>query len=128
VSAGIENSVVDGSKVDSTKQYFSLTSTKGVVKVHRAISFLDRLVGLLSSKGLPNDQGMYFPKCSAVHTIGMSFPIDVLFLDAESRVLKIVTMGRWRVQVHSKASGVLELNAGAAEYHQIKIGQKLWNI
>jgi len=122
------STAIESSDAKPELQDYSFESAMGVVTVRRAESFLDRLVGLLSSKSLSNDEGLYFRKCSAVHTIGMSFPIDVLFLDAESRGLKIVTMGRWKVQTYSKASGVLELNAGAAEYHQIKVGQKLWNM
>ena len=106
----------------------SFGTRRGKVQVRFATTFIDRLVGLLSSSGLPIDSGLYFPKCSAVHTFGMRFAIDVLFLDAECRVLKIVTMSRWKVSIHSKADSVLELQAGACGYHDIKIGQKLWKV
>ena len=33
----------------------------------------------------------------SVHTLGMRFPIDVAFLDADLVVLKVVTMRPWRV-------------------------------
>jgi len=101
-------------------------TTQGIVTFRVASSFMDRLVGLLSRKNLPVDTGMFFPKCSAVHTFGMRFSIDVLFIDAEGRVIKIVTMNPWRIQSARGASSVLELSAGAAKFHQLEKGQILW--
>ena len=106
----------------------SFYTSQGVVTLRVATGFIDRLVGLLSCKSLPVDAGMLFPKCSAVHTFGMRFSIDVLFLDAECRVIKIVTMNPWRVQGVCGASSVLELNAGAAESHKLKTGEILWKL
>ena len=106
----------------------SFTTNKGTVCFCVASGFADRLVGLLSRTHMPDDIGLYFPKCSAVHTFGMRFSIDVLFLDADCRVVKIVTMNPWRVQSVRGASSVLELNAGAAKIHELKIGQILWTL
>ena len=100
----------------------------GAINITVASGFTDRLVGLLSRRSLPDDEGLLFPKCSAVHTFAMRFSIDVLFLDAECQVIKIVTMNPWRVQSVRGASSVLELNAGAAKTHNLKIGQILWKL
>jgi uncharacterized protein len=51
----------------------------------------------------------------SVHTCGMRFPIDVVFLDAELRVVRVVRGLRpWRVAGARRARAVLELPAGAA--------------
>ena len=120
--------MINNTKPVKRSPYISFGTDKGTVQVRCAITFIDRLVGLLSSRGLPIDNGMHFPKCSAVHTFGMRFAIDVLFLDAECRVVKIVTMPGWRIKMYSKADSVLELKAGASSYHAIKIGQMLWKV
>ena len=52
--------------------------------------------------------------CRWIHTIGMRFPIDVAYLDADGNVLKTVRMGRHRVGVPvPKARSVVEAEAGA---------------
>ena len=101
---------------------------KGVINLRVASGFTDRLVGLLSRAQLPDDEGLWFPKCSAVHTFGMRFSIDVLFLDADCRVVKVVTMDPWRVQNVRGADSVLELGAGAAKYHELETGRILWKL
>lgn len=103
-----------------------ILTDRGGIKVKTATKFLERLVGLLSYKELPGDSGLLIRKCGAVHTFGMRFTIDVLFLDAEDRVLKIVTLPPWRAHVSLAASSVLELSEGAASYHEIKVGETLW--
>ena len=51
----------------------------------------------------------------SVHTCGMRFPIDVVFLDDELRVLKVVrSMRPWRVASARGARAVLELAGGGA--------------
>ena len=52
---------------------------------------------------------------AAVHTCGMRFPIDVVFLDAELRVVRVVrSLPPWRLAAARRARAVLELPAGAA--------------
>ena len=48
-----------------------------------------RLWGLIPYKELKEDQGMYFPDCSSIHTFFMSFPIDCYFLNRENQVVDI---------------------------------------
>ncbi len=55
-----------------------------------AESFLLRLKGLLGRKGLPPGKGIIIKPCNAVHTLGMSFPIDVAFVDKEDHVCRLI--------------------------------------
>jgi len=114
--------------VSNTTAVQSFATNNGTVCFRVASGFTDRLVGLLSRAHLSDDDGLLFPKCSAVHTFGMRFSIDVLFLDADCRVVKIATMNPWRIQSVRGACSVLELNAGAAKFHELKIGQILWTL
>ena len=58
-------------------------------KVGVARGFWRRAVGLLARRGLPEREGLLIPHCSAVHTFGMRFAIDVLFLNDDGQVLAL---------------------------------------
>ena len=61
-----------------------------------AQTFSDRLRGMIGRKFTGFD-AMIFPRCSSVHTFFMSFPLDLVFLSGEGRVLKTVPGARpWR--------------------------------
>lgn len=80
-----------------------------------ADSFGSRLKGLLGKKGLAADEGLLLKPLSSVHTWFMRFPIDVVFLDHELRVLKVVSHLRpWRFAAARGAQAALELPAGGA--------------
>lgn len=71
--------------------------------------------GLLGRDSLPSGGGLWIAPCEAVHTFGMRFFIDVLFLDRHRRVLKIShSVKPWRVAFCLRAHSVLELPAGIA--------------
>jgi len=74
-----------------------------------------RRTGLLKHTCLPAGEGLFISPCEAIHTFGMNFPIDVLFLDKKRKVLKVrPAMVRRRISVCLVADGVLELPAGMA--------------
>jgi uncharacterized membrane protein (UPF0127 family) len=85
-----------------------------------------RRTGLLKHTGLAPGEGLWIAPCEAVHTIGMKFPIDVLFLDKKKKVLKIKpAMPRWRMAVSLFAHSVLELPSGRAAETQTAPGDQL---
>lgn len=91
------------------------TTPAGALTVRIADSFVTRGLGLLVGKALGDGEGLLIAPCSAVHTVGMRYPIDVVFLDRQARVLKVcpaVRAGRMRFRL--RAHAVLELRAGAA--------------
>lgn len=53
-------------------------------------TFFSRLVGLLNRAELPLGEGLIIKPCNSVHTCFMRFTIDVLFLNKDYRVVKIV--------------------------------------
>ena len=57
----------------------------------------------------------------------MKFPIDVLFIDKDYRVVKIFeNQGSWKItRLIFKAYGVLELEAGTVKKENIVEGDKL---
>jgi uncharacterized membrane protein (UPF0127 family) len=54
-----------------------------------AASPLSRLLGLALLSREEAGAGILIPRCRSVHTFGMRFPLDLLFLDAEGRVVEL---------------------------------------
>ena len=50
----------------------------------------ERTKGLLQRASLPAGELMLIPRCNMIHTFGMRFPIDVIFLDSRGIVKRIV--------------------------------------
>jgi uncharacterized protein len=82
-----------------------------------------RLRGLLGRKGLAPDEGILIRPAGSVHTMFMRFPIDVVFLDRDLRVLKVTrALGPWRASGARGAKCVLETAANAAD---VEPGERL---
>ncbi len=85
------------------------------LNIERADNFLKRARGLLGRDGLPPRQGLLIPKCNAIHTLGMRFPIDAEFLARDGstvRVVRDIPPGRLCVWGGWRARQVLETQAG----------------
>lgn len=82
-----------------------------------ADTFFTRLKGLLGKKELPQGEGLWIKRCNSVHTFGMQFPIDVVFLDKERCVVGLAkTLRPNRIsRLYSSASSVIELPAGTID-------------
>jgi uncharacterized protein len=87
---------------------------------------LSRLKGLLGRRELPAGEGLLLRPASSVHTFFMRFPIDVVFLDRELRVLGLATnLKPWRAAARRGARAVLELPAGECDRRGIRPGDRL---
>jgi uncharacterized protein len=85
-----------------------------------------RMRGLLGRKQLPSGEGILLQPASSIHTAFMRFPIDVVFLDRELRVLDVRANWRpWRAVSCRAAQSVLEMAAGEAELRGIRTGDRL---
>jgi uncharacterized membrane protein (UPF0127 family) len=85
-----------------------------------------RRTGLLKHSTLEPGEGLWLAPCEAVHTFGMKFPIDVLFLNRKKKVLKIKhAMKRARMSASLLAHSVLELPSGTAAATQTVAGDVL---
>ena len=91
-----------------------------------ARSFATRLRGLMAARRLPSGSGLLFPASRSVHTHFMRFPIDVVFLDDDHRIVSIVHRLRpWRAAASRRARAVLELAAGECERLGLSAGDVL---
>jgi CubicO group peptidase (beta-lactamase class C family) len=97
-----------------------MTTLHGI-KIEVADSFPKRAKGLLGRTGLPSGEGLLIPKCNAIHTIGMRFPIDAEFLDRNGstvRVVRDIPPGRFCVWGGWRARQVLETQAGTVRVRE----------
>ena len=89
-----------------------------------ANSVFKRMVGLLNRRAL--SQGVLLDRCYGIHTFGMRFPIDVLFLDKELRVIRAVpSLPPFRTCVVKHAIYVLELPVGSIQLSQTTTGDQI---
>jgi uncharacterized membrane protein (UPF0127 family) len=75
-----------------------------------------RRTGLLKHTKLDAGEGLWIAPSEGVHTFGMKFPIDVIFLNRKKKILKVrPNMVRSRMSISLRAHSVLELPAGTIE-------------
>ncbi len=88
-----------------------------------ATSSAARRRGLLDHSELKAGHGLWLLPCEAVHTFGMRFPIDLVFLDRKQRVRKTrAHVVRRRLSACWRAHSVLELPAGTLARTGTRVG------
>jgi hypothetical protein len=108
--------------------YLKVTRADGelVCRCRVATSFALRFRGLMGVAELPPRSGLLLPRTSSVHTHFMRFPIDVVFLNAEWRIVSVVAALRpWRLAAAKSAVSVLELAGGECERLGLAEGEVL---
>jgi uncharacterized membrane protein (UPF0127 family)/CheY-like chemotaxis protein len=87
---------------------------------------LRRMRGLLGRRSLPAGEGLLLTPAPSIHTALMRFPIDVIFLDKELRVLRLLERLRpWRAASARRARAALELAEGEIAQRSIQVGDTL---
>jgi uncharacterized membrane protein (UPF0127 family) len=85
-----------------------------------------RMRGLLGRRRLDDGEGILLRPASSVHTFFMLFPIDVVFLDRDLSVLRVVpALSPWRAVGRRGAASVLELAAGVCDARGVAVGDRL---
>jgi uncharacterized membrane protein (UPF0127 family) len=96
------------------------------VRVIPALDSVSRRTGLLRHTSLPEGDAMVIAPTSAVHTFWMQFPIDIVFVTRDGRVLKTrLAVPAWRLTGALGAHAVIELAAGALATCEIRPGDVL---
>jgi uncharacterized protein len=80
------------------------------MEIRVARSPWSRLVGLALRRRPPAGHALLIPRCRSVHTFGMRYLLDLVWLDADGRVIAVERQVRpWRVRSCRAAAAVLEL-------------------
>jgi uncharacterized membrane protein (UPF0127 family) len=107
------------------RKVVELTRADGTVVCEACLvadSPLARMRGLLGREELPRGEGMLLRPAAAVHTAFMRFPIDVVFLAEDGRVLKVAhTVPAWRSVTCRGAAAALELAAGECSRRNVEV-------
>jgi len=82
--------------------------------------------GLLGRDSLSSGEGLWIVPCEAVHTFGMRFPIDLVYIDRKKVVRKVRSNVRpWRLSGCLAAHSIIELPAGTVQATQTRPGDAL---
>ncbi len=82
--------------------------------VRVAVTRRARLLGLAGLSPIPPGIGLLLPNTRSIHTCFMRFTLDLLWLDAQGRVLRVDRgVAPWRLRRCRRARSVVELSAGA---------------
>ncbi len=107
-----------------------INRTRGTVlgsRIRVAYTFWSRMRGYLGRPSPAEGEGMLLVPCNSVHTYGMRFPLDLIFLDDSGRVLRSIPRVRpWEKPKRvTSAHYVLEVPAGTIEATETTTGDEL---
>jgi hypothetical protein len=101
------------------KHTYRLETDAGAVvaeHVELADGMVSRFLGLMFRADLPDGHGLVLRPCNSIHMFFMRFPLDVLFVDGDGKVLRVLdSIKPWRASTLVRGSkGAIELRAGTA--------------
>ena len=93
-----------------------------------AENFFERLRGLIGSPALVEGEGFLIPSCSGIHTFGMNYLIDAIYLDRNGRAVEVISSLKPNSFgiVNFQARSVLELPEGTIERTKTEKGDLLF--
>ncbi len=95
-----------------------------LARCHLADRPAARAVGLLGTRRLAADEGLWITPCASVHMFGMRYPIACLFLDGDGRVIdRRDRLAPWRTARARGARSVVEGVVGA--FDAVSLGTRL---
>jgi len=110
-----------------------LNKSKGtnLGKLDLADSFMPRFLGLMFRKDLERGLILKLPSSrsrrgSAIHMFFMRFPLDIIFADADKKVVDIVSIEPWKTYTpKAPAKYVIEMEKGTINNFNLEIGDEL---
>lgn len=96
-------------------------------RVEVARSLMSRLIGLIGRRSFPQGSAFVIPRCKQVHTFLMRFPMDVIYSDADNRVVCVAERVKpLRLTSYCRtAAQAIELPAGTISAAGIQPGDML---
>ena len=109
--------------------YLITNSRTGQVVANPAVlasSPLMRMKGLLGRASMPVNEAIILRPASSIHTLFMRFALDVIYLDRDDKILKLVpNLVPFRFSAASKGHTVLEMASGATSALDLQPGDQL---
>jgi len=126
---GLRTSVL-GKKRKSAKTFCVFNRTRDSflsLGVRLTDTHWSRLRGLVGKVRLRGDEGIWVVPSQGVHTIGVLFPVDLIYLDEEDRVVQLEeSFGTFRIgPVRTNCASVLELPTRTIYSSQTQVGDQL---
>jgi len=96
-----------------------------------ADSFMSRFMGLMFRKDPEKGLILKLPSSrsrrgSAIHMFFMRFPLDIIFLDFDKKVVDMVSIKPWNTYTpKSPAKYVIELKEGSINNYKLEIGDEM---
>jgi uncharacterized membrane protein (UPF0127 family) len=97
------------------------------LRVTAADTTLSRLKGMIGRLKLRFDEGIWVVPSSGIHTLGVLFPLDLIYLDKDFRVIHIIEhFPAFRIApIRTHADSVLELPTHTIYSSQTQPGDQL---
>jgi uncharacterized membrane protein (UPF0127 family) len=97
------------------------------LRVAPADTWRMRLKGLLGRSGVKPDDGIWLVPSRGIHTVGMRFAIDLIYLDSANRVIHLVEhLGPFRISpVKIKCASILEVRSRIIYHSNTQIGDEI---
>ena len=100
-------------------------SIKLNIPVLRAYTFWKRFRGFMLKKSA--NYALLFDKCKSVHTFFMRFNLDIVYLDEEKRIIKVIrSLKPFKIALPVKnAVSILEIPSGIIDAEALQAFKKL---
>lgn len=129
ISVAMDDALNNKPTIESFQYFRAHNLNRGTALVTRlklADTSRQRRKGLLGRSALEPGEGLWIFPCESVHTFGMRFSIDLIYLDSRQRVIKLQTsFSPWRMSVCIRAKSVLEVRAGSIQHSATCVGDQL---
>lgn len=107
-----------------------VNATKNTTLAEKAIfveNIFARMKGLLGLSELKQGKAIILKPCNSIHTFFMRFPIDVLFLDKENKVVEAISSVKpYRIsKIYFNAKSAVELPSGVIKSSSTEKGDYL---
>jgi len=95
-----------------------------IAEIFIADSFITRFLGFMFHKK-PHHEAILIKPCNSIHTFFMRFPIDVLFINDDMKVVrKLNNLGPGKLIMPQK-KGKMVIEGSAGRFKNIKEGEKI---
>jgi len=99
---------------------------RNYLQVQVTENFKERNRGLLALNVLEQGEGLLITPCRSVHTFGMGYALDLVYLNKSLEIVKIIkNILPNRMSIACFAHSTLELKSGEAQRLGLKLGMKL---